>query len=61
MFSGTFKKEKVKYASIFYVHISFKNYVISKGDPLPPCHLPVIRLGYPRPPIFYDVIFAQPP
>ena len=30
-----------------YVHILFKNYVIFGGDPLPPpCHLPVIRLGY---------------
>ena len=44
----------------------FCTYIINKlchlkvRPPPPLCHLPVIRLGYPRPPISDDVIFAQP-
>ena len=62
MFLGIFLNIVWKMNFNYSVHISFKNYVISKGDPpSPPCHLPVIRLGYPRPPpISDDVIFAQP-
>ena len=51
MFLGIFLDIDWKMNFNYSVHVSFINYVISKGDPRPPlCHLPVIRLGYPRPP-----------
>ena len=45
----------------YSVHVSFKYYVISKGDPHPPMSPTCHQVGGPPPPsIFDDIIFAQP-
>ena len=61
MFWGIFLDIDWKINLNYSVHVSFINYVISKGDPHPP-YVTYLSSGWgtPAPPYFDDVIYAQP-